>query len=96
MSHVRELQQAFERELADWPGVSCSLERGAKHPRLILQFGGQTRFLAFPGTPSFRRGCGRDNMIAGLRQTLRGLGATRTPRCAPKRRLREFSCAVRP
>lgn len=93
---TRDLARAAIRELEDWPGVTLLVERGGKHPRLVLEFNGETKRLPFPGTPSFRRGCGRDNMIAGLRQTLRALGATRTPRGAPKRRLREFACAGRP
>jgi len=89
----RDIVRAINREIEAWPGVTHYYERGSKHPRIVLSYGGRSTFRTFAGSPSDGFRAGR-NCISELRRTLRDLGAARTPQPA-NRRQREPACAVR-
>lgn len=69
-----------EAELQHWPGVTWTRQVRSKHYALVLTFGGVSRFVTYPCSPSDRRGAW--NHVATVKATLREMGAVRT---APKR-----------
>jgi hypothetical protein len=72
MSRVLPL---LERELEHWPGVKGSFDMDRKHPRLVLEYDGTSRFYCFSNSLISRRGI--HNAVSGVRKILRQLGATR-------------------
>lgn len=71
----REMRQATERELEDWPGVTFSEEQGKNHTKVILAYKGQTRLVVASSTPSDVRAI--PNHLTILRREIRALGAER-------------------
>jgi len=70
----KELINATQKELSDWPGVTMTQEpNGGKHCRVVLHFNGQTRLVIVANTPSDVRAL--PNHIAVVRRELRALGA---------------------
>lgn len=67
-----------DREIASWPGVAV-LARAVMpsgHRRLIVEFRGRRRFIAYPGTPTGNPRAIK-NHIQDIRRVLRELGAER-------------------
>lgn len=75
----RDYEQAIEREVAEWPGVTVTFEEAGKHPRAVMTFGEASRFTPFPGTPS-DSARGLDVKISEVRRMLREMGAVRNER----------------
>ncbi len=71
----KELRNATEKELADWPGVTLTEEDGGKHTKATLHFAGQSRMVIVAKTPSDARAL--PNHLAVVRRELRALGAER-------------------
>ena len=71
----KEMRQATERELEDWPGVTFTEEAGKNHTKLIVSYNGQTRMVFVSATPSDVRAV--PNHVSVLRREIRALGATR-------------------
>lgn len=74
-------------EVAEWPGAAIArVEKGRKHAKVVLRFGGRERFVVVSSSPSdaYR---GDKNKLRDVRHTLSELGAHRTerPRAAMKR-----------
>ena len=80
-----------EAELARWPGVTWTRTVRAKHYALVLTFGGVSRFVIYPTSPSdaYR---GALNHVRDIRHTLTAMGATRTQERAASgpRRVRRY------
>ena len=76
--NARDYETAIRAEVEEWPGAAVTFETGGKHPRAVLAFGGATKFITYPGTPSSDRGLA--NSIADVRRTLRDMGAARNER----------------
>lgn len=89
----KELINATERELSDWPGSSFDvLPDGGKHARMAIKYNDQSRLVVFAHTPSDNRAV--PNHLAVVRKQLRDMGAQKakfiveqpkpkTPRSAP-------------
>lgn len=75
MNTKRELQEAIEREVAEWPDVAVEFADGGKHPKAKLTFGGKMLAVPFSGTS----GSGRivHHTLTDVRRALRKLGAER-------------------
>lgn len=71
----KQLLAATEKELEDWPGVTFTVEDGGKHPKVVLDYKGETRFVVTASTPSDNRAL--PNHLATLRREIRALGAER-------------------
>jgi hypothetical protein len=67
------MESAIDAEISRWPGVTAHREHGGKHYRLVLNYGGKSRFVTYPCTPSDWRG--HYNRIGDIRKTLAELGA---------------------
>lgn len=66
-----------DRELEKWPGVAAYREfPGNRHNRLIITFGGKSRFVIYPSSPGKSRKAIL-NHIQDVRRALRELGAQR-------------------
>src|SRR5690606_18566939 len=77
MNTEKELQQAIEREVAEfWPGVTVAFAKGGKHPKAKLSFEGKIMQVPFSGTS------GISNIVhvtlGDVRRALRKLGAERS------------------
>lgn len=70
-----EVGEAAKRELALWEGVTFTVETSRKHTRVVLFYGGRSRFVVRSSTLSDHRGI--RNHIGDLKRTLRLLGAIR-------------------
>lgn len=68
-----------ERELREWPGVSCRYENRGKHRSIVFRFDGREMFYVCAKTPSDSYH-GQRNLVAGVRVLLRELGAERRKR----------------
>lgn len=80
-------EEAISAEVERWPGVTVAFEDGGKHPRAVLTFGDQSRFVVYPASPSDSRR-GVLNCLTGVRRELDGIGAERLPEpksATPKR-----------
>lgn len=84
-------EDAIEHELRNWPGVEAEFGRRAKHRQVILRFGGRSRFVVYPDSPSDHRGC-RNNII-DIRKECASLGAERS---RPEKVARRRKTAPRP
>ena len=71
----KEMRQATERELQDWPGVTFTEETGKNHTKVILAFEGKTKMIVAASTPSDVRAL--PNHLALVRREIRALGAER-------------------
>ncbi len=71
----KELRQATERELENWPGVTFTEETGKNHTKVTLHYNGQTRLVIASSTPSDVRAL--PNHLSVLRKEIRALGAER-------------------
>ena len=71
----KEMRQATERELEDWPGVTFTEETGKNHTKVTLHYNGQTRLVIAACTPSDVRAI--PNHLSVLRKEIRALGAER-------------------
>lgn len=71
----KEMRQATERELEDWPGVTMTEETGKNHTKVTLAYNGQTRLVVASATPSDVRAV--PNHLAIVRREIRALGAER-------------------
>lgn len=71
----KEMRQATERELEDWPGVTMTEEQGKNHTKLTLAYNGQSRLVVAASTPSDVRAI--PNHLATMRREIRALGAKR-------------------
>jgi len=65
----------IRRELGEWGGVEYEIVSGGKHPKLVLKYGGSSRFVTFSTTRVDRRGM--MNKLRDIRMQLTALGATR-------------------
>lgn len=65
-----------EAELARWPGVTWNRECRSKHYALVLTFGGLSRFVIYPTSPSDHRAT--LNHVRDIRHTLFAMGAVRS------------------
>jgi hypothetical protein len=72
----REIEEAIEREVAEWPGASVTFAPGGKHPKAKLKVGEMMLAVSYSSTPSDYRTI--LNAVGDVRRTLRKLGATRT------------------
>lgn len=79
-------EQAADREIAKWPGVTFTRTKTSNHARLKLFFNGQDGFVIYPCTAgdNYR---GVLNHVGDIKFVLRAIGAVRTvePRAATKR-----------
>ena len=71
----KDMRQATERELEDWPGVSFTEETGKNHTKVMLHYNGQSRLVIAASTPSDHRAI--PNHLAVVRKEIRALGAER-------------------
>jgi hypothetical protein len=71
----KDMRQATERELEDWPGVTFTEETGKTHTKVTLHYEGQTRLVVTSSTPSDVRAI--PNHLSVLRKEIRALGAER-------------------
>ena len=65
----------IRRELGEWCDVEHEIVSGGKHPKLVLKYGGGSRFVTFSTTRVDRRGM--LNKLRDIRIQLTALGATR-------------------
>lgn len=79
-------EHAIRNELAYWPGVDVEFGKRSKHREARLHFGGTTRFVVYPDSPS-DGARGHLNCISNVRQELATLGAQRVS-AKPKKRKR--------
>jgi hypothetical protein len=83
---VTELyERAIREELAYWPGVEVSFGKRAKHRQAVLHYGGKTRFVVYPDSPS-DGARGHLNCLSNLRAELRALEAARLEKRPRKRK----------
>jgi hypothetical protein len=71
----KDLEQAIEREVAEWPGASVAFAEGSKHPKAKLKFADLTIAVVYSSTPSDVRGI--LNTVSDVRRALKKLGAAR-------------------
>lgn len=71
----KDMRAATIRELKGWPGVTMTEEGGKKHPRIVLHYNGETRFVVVSATPSDARA--QSQHLAVVRREIRALGAVR-------------------
>lgn len=76
MSSRSEFEDAIEKEIENWPGVTVQFEMGGKHPIAILSFGGLTVKRPFSGTTGDSR-FGKHKMLGDVRRALRSIMAER-------------------
>ena len=75
-SKGKEIVEAIEREVAEWPGAEVSIvEPKRGHPKAKLKHDGKYMSVVFGGTPSDARAI--VNVLSEVRRTLRKLGAER-------------------
>lgn len=72
----RELEDAIEKEVAHWPGVTVEFTNGGKHPKAKFWFDGNMLARPYPGTPS-DSAFGLHNCLGDMRRVMKQLGATR-------------------
>jgi hypothetical protein len=60
---ARKYLQELRRELAKYPGVEAEFAHRSKHQQVTLTYGGRSRFVVFPASPS--------NSIRGLQKTIK-------------------------
>lgn len=65
----------IRKELTNWPDVEYEVKSGGKHPKLVLKYGEQSRFVSFSTTAVDRRGV--LNKLREIRLQLTALGASR-------------------
>jgi hypothetical protein len=65
----KDTEQAIEAELSRHTNIQYCIERGGKHPRVVISCGGRRRKVPFSGTPSDHRAL--LNKIADIRRTVR-------------------------
>lgn len=73
----KDYEDAIEREVAEWPGVTVEFVAGAKHPKAKFTYEGKMLshgYASTPGDSSF----GVHQMLGDMRRVMRKLGATRT------------------
>ena len=75
MNTKKELQEAIEREVAEWPGASVEFADGGKHPKAKIKFDGKMLAVPFSATSGASRIV--HHTLADVRRTLRKLGAQR-------------------
>ena len=76
MSSAINYRAALDRELEEWPGAEAVVTKSSKHQCATLSFGGKSRKVFFPWTPS-DSARGEKQFIAGIRRALREIGAVR-------------------
>lgn len=69
------IEQLVKGELEHYPGVKLELKDGRRHDRAVFFFGGKSRFLTLPKTPSDWRA--NENIKRDLKKTLGELGVKR-------------------
>lgn len=72
---MSDIERQLIEETRRWQGVSVQIERGSKHPKLVLTVNGQIRKHPYPLSPGDVRSV--QNNVAQLRRTLLDLGARR-------------------
>lgn len=77
MTVAREAKMAYDRELAQYPGVRWSYGWTKKHQKLVLVFNGQQRTHIFSTSTGDQRA--RQAGVSDVRRTLRDLGAEKRP-----------------
>lgn len=66
-------EEAADRELAKWGAqVVDRIKATSGHRRLVLEYRGVQRFVAYPGTPRDCK-CGPRNHVQDIRRVLRGI-----------------------
>ena len=71
----KDMKQATERELENWPGVTFTQETGKNHTKVTLHYNGQSRLVIAASTPSDVRAI--PNHLSIVRREIRALGAER-------------------
>lgn len=73
----KEIAEAIEREVAEWPGVTVTIDNQAgKHPKAKLKFDGLIQAVPFSGSPGTQSA--RPAAVASVRRALRTMGAERS------------------
>lgn len=78
----RDIEDAIQRELEEWPNCSVKFVEGSKHPKAKLTYQDPENAdpvmvsVTYPGTPSSISSL--PNTLADVRRSLRSLGAVRT------------------
>lgn len=80
MNTKKELEEAIEREVSEWPGATVEFIQGGKHPKAKLKFDGRMLSTSYPSTSGSARIF--LHTLGDVRRTLRKLGAER-PRPEP-------------
>lgn len=75
-----ELEELIEKEVSKWAGVRLEFTTKNKHPRAVLEYNGQSKFVPYTKTRTDYRG--QRNKIADIRRVCSELGATKTEGCA--------------
>ena len=76
MSLKHDYERLADAEIALWPGVSFVRAQRGKHLSIVLTYADRSRFVAYPATPSCRRGA--LNHVTHIRHALIDLNACRT------------------
>jgi hypothetical protein len=48
----KDTEQAIRAELSRYPNIRYTLERGTKHPRVVIRCGERSRKVTYSGTPT--------------------------------------------
>lgn len=75
MRNKRAIRELVAPEIREWPGATFTIDNSRPHPRILLRYKNQSRFVVTASTGSDRRG--PLNMLARVKRELAGLGATR-------------------
>lgn len=78
-------ERAIKDELAYWPGTEVEFSKRKKHCEARIHFGGSTRFVVYPDSPS-DSARGHLNFLRDVRKELVELGAARLPKKPAKRK----------
>ncbi len=65
----KDTEQALRAELSRYPNIRYTIERGTKHPRVVIRCGDKARKVYYSCTPVERRAV--LNMVTGVRRIVR-------------------------
>lgn len=68
----REIREAIEQELINWPQVSAQFGMGGKHPFVQIIYDGKKRRITYAGSPSENQRSAR-NVVKCVRHACRDL-----------------------
>lgn len=90
---TEQYETLIREEVSNWPGASVKFELRSKHAQAVVQYGGSSRFVVIPASPS-DSARGARNSLPHVRRELMALGASRRPKPIAQRKPR--SDAPRP